>query len=155
MRMPSKERVTVWLWLKSKGKQGMWLELGEVGLGLSLHNQFRLMFSMSLLFPHIPYSPLSTDLESNVNWFHRTVHLKTDSICIRWKWTSLRDLGVFWEDLTHRNRLTEIDFFLLKDHMPSWSKIHRWNSNRRRVHQYLLRISKVIIFIQLVLYKQK
>ena len=67
MRMPSKERVTVWLWLKSKGKQGMWLELGEVGLGLSLHNQFRLMFSMSLLFPHIPYSPLSTDLESNVN----------------------------------------------------------------------------------------
>lgn len=144
----------VWLWLKEKGKQGMWLEPGEVGLGLSLHNQFHLMFSTSLLFPHTLYSPLSPDLESNINWYHRNVHLKTDGMCIKWKWTSLRDLGVFWEDLTHRNRLTEINFLLLKDHMPSWGKIHRWNSNRRIVHQYLLKISNVIIFIQLVLYKQ-
>lgn len=31
MGMPSKERVMVWLWLEEKGKQGMWLEPGEVG----------------------------------------------------------------------------------------------------------------------------
>lgn len=51
MGMPSKERVMVWLWLEEKGKQRMWLEPGEVGLGLSLHNQFHRMFSTSLS-PH-------------------------------------------------------------------------------------------------------
>ena len=65
MGMPSKERVMVWLWLKEKGKQGMWLEPGEVGLVCLCIINFTVCFPHH--FPHTPYSPLSPDLESNVN----------------------------------------------------------------------------------------